>query len=99
LVVQKIFPSGLQRFCELEKNYLFRCKVFNEGFKEKILVKNFFWRTHYLFGNIFFWIFGQILPNPKLFVLIRLWFSHYTYQNFFGENLIYLVNFGGFVQN
>jgi len=40
--------------------------VFNEGFKE-ILVKTFFWRTHYTFGNILFKTFGQIFPTPKLF--------------------------------
>jgi len=33
----------------------------------EILVKTLFWRTHYTFGNILFWTFGQILPATKLF--------------------------------
>jgi len=32
----------------------FLMKALDEGFKEKILVKTFFWRAHYTFGNILF---------------------------------------------
>jgi len=28
-----------------------------------------FWRTHYTFGNILFWTFGHILPDPQTLLL------------------------------
>jgi len=35
------------------------------GKKGKILVKTFYWWTHYLFGNILFWTLGQIIRAPQ----------------------------------
>jgi len=51
--------------CIATKRFKF-IALFKEGFKEKILVKTFFWRTHCTFENIFYWTFGQILPALKL---------------------------------
>jgi len=37
----------------LKKRFKF-VALLNDGFKEEILAKTFFWRTHYTFGNILF---------------------------------------------
>jgi len=43
----------LTHTCPATKRFKF-VAIFNEGFKEKILVKSFFWRTCYTFENILY---------------------------------------------
>jgi len=72
--------------CDLTHTYFTATKrskfvaLFNEGFKGKILVKTFFWRTHYTFGTFFgkhvLNIWADSLRHPNCFVLLLLWFSH-----------------------
>jgi len=60
-------------YCTTTKRFKF-VALFNEGFKEKFLVKTFFEKTHYTFGNILFCFehSDRFSPPPNCFVLLRL---------------------------
>jgi len=51
----------------LQQNVLSLSPFLIKVLRRKFYWSYFFWRTHYTFGNILFWTFGQILPPPKLF--------------------------------